>query len=127
MAAVTHLDTHVVLWLYAGLVEEVSGPAQRTIEECPCVVSPMVVLEMRFLHEIGRLHDEPQTVLASLASTIGMQVMDTHLGQLVDVAQDLHWTRDPFDRLITAQARVARASLVTRDRQIRAHYERAVW
>ncbi|MCF7950382.1 MAG: hypothetical protein K9L57_01970 [Spirochaetaceae bacterium] len=37
------------------------------------------------------------------------------------------WTRDPFDRLITAQADIQAASLLTKDGTIRTHYPKAVW
>ena len=42
-------------------------------------------------------------------------------------ALDLDFTRDPFDRLITAQASVAGAALVTKDRSIREAYAPAIW
>ena len=37
------------------------------------------------------------------------------------------WTRDPFDRLIVANAKAAGAPLVTKDEHIRKHYRRAIW
>ena len=37
------------------------------------------------------------------------------------------WTRDPFDRIIVAQAKIRNSALVTRDREIRLHYSKAVW
>jgi PIN domain nuclease of toxin-antitoxin system len=37
------------------------------------------------------------------------------------------WTRDPFDRLITAQAAVGSDVLITKDATITANYPRAVW
>ena len=87
----------------------------------------MAVLELRFLNEIGRLVDDSAAVLRSLATTIGLRVADHPFGSIVENAQDLDWTRDPFDRLITAQAKAADAPLITRDRSIRANYDKAVW
>jgi len=127
MASVVHLDTHVAAWLYAGDTALLSAPAKRAIEDCDCAISPMAVLELRFLTEIGRLLDDADAVIRSLATTIGLHVADEPFGQIVENAYDLDWTRDPFDRLITAQARVAGAPLITRDPSIRAHYGRAVW
>jgi len=37
------------------------------------------------------------------------------------------WARDPFDRIIVAQAALRRAPLITRDADIRADYDRALW
>jgi len=39
----------------------------------------------------------------------------------------LSWTRDPFDRVITAQAATDGSSLITKDEIILHHYENAVW
>ncbi|MEI9811179.1 MAG: hypothetical protein WDO18_00250 [Acidobacteriota bacterium] len=36
------------------------------------------------------------------------------------------WTRDPFDRMIVAQARLAKAHLITRDTIIQTHYPKAI-
>jgi PIN domain nuclease of toxin-antitoxin system len=37
------------------------------------------------------------------------------------------WVRDPFDRLIVANAKAAGAPLVTRDERIHKHYSSALW
>jgi PIN domain nuclease of toxin-antitoxin system len=37
------------------------------------------------------------------------------------------WGRDPFDRLIVAQAKVNEVVLVTKDETIRSNYGLAVW
>jgi PIN domain nuclease of toxin-antitoxin system len=37
------------------------------------------------------------------------------------------WTRDPFDRIITAQDMVSHAPLITKDGAILSHYKRAIW
>jgi PIN domain nuclease of toxin-antitoxin system len=46
---------------------------------------------------------------------------------LVNAAQGLSWTRDPFDRLIAAHAIVADALLLTADETIRKHLPLATW
>jgi PIN domain nuclease of toxin-antitoxin system len=42
-------------------------------------------------------------------------------------ARELRWTRDPFDRLITAQAAIGEDVLLTADESIRARYPHAEW
>jgi PIN domain nuclease of toxin-antitoxin system len=37
------------------------------------------------------------------------------------------WTRDPFDRIIVAQARLRGAPLLTKDRTIQTHHAEAFW
>ena len=39
----------------------------------------------------------------------------------------MKWTRDPFDRLITAQAAVDDSPLLTKDDTIHTYYPKAVW
>ena len=47
--------------------------------------------------------------------------------QVFDQAIDYQWTRDVFDRLITAEADAMGVGLITKDKKILANYERAIW
>jgi len=50
-----YLDTHVVLWLYLRKGDGLSERARQLIEYEPeILISPMVLLELDYLHEIGR-------------------------------------------------------------------------
>ena len=66
-------------------------------------------------------------MLAALRRSIGLQVSDVSLAELVQAAVGLSWTHDPFDRLIAAHAIVADAPLVTADETIRANLPLATW
>ncbi len=79
------------------------------------------------MHEIGRARDSAPTMLAALRQSIGLEVENVSLSGLVDAAMTLSWTRDPFDRLISAHAIVADAPLVTADRTILANLPLATW
>jgi PIN domain nuclease of toxin-antitoxin system len=46
---------------------------------------------------------------------------------VVATALRLDWTRDPFDRLIVAQAIAEDANLATRDRVVRRNFKGAIW
>jgi PIN domain nuclease of toxin-antitoxin system len=127
MDGVTRLDTHVVVWLYTGEIEQLSTAAVVAIEQHPLVVSPMVQLELSYLHEIGRLAIGGADMIADLERRIGLRSSDTALQALVDTAASLTWTRDPFDRLIVADALVAGATLITKDRTIHDHSTIALW
>lgn len=128
MAAVIHLDTHAVIFLYAEGGAAVPAGAARRLERCRALrISPMVRLEMQYLHEIERLVPTPLTVLDALGAALPLAVCDQPFQQVATAAEQEHWTRDPFDRLIVAQARLADAPLLTRDRRIHAHYDRAFW
>jgi PIN domain nuclease of toxin-antitoxin system len=43
-------------------------------------------------------------------------------------AVSIDWVSDPFDRMIVAQAQAnGESNLITADRLIRRHYQKAVW
>lgn len=127
MESLIYLDTHVCAWLFAGLTERLSARGVDLIESRSVLISPMVRLELRLLAEIGRLDVGPGNVIDYLARNVGLRVCDLPFDRVVDQAIGQDWTRDPFDRLIVAQAALRKAMLLTRDRQIAAHYSEAVW
>jgi PIN domain nuclease of toxin-antitoxin system len=86
----------------------------------------MVQLELSYLHEIGRLRVGGADIIADLEHRVGLRRSDLPLDAL-DTAAALTWTRDPFDRLIVADALVAGAALVTKDRSIHDHTSIARW
>ncbi len=108
-------------------MELLSKAAAEAIEHSRLIISPVVDLELQLLHEIGRIAKGPGSIIPALAAEIGMQVSDVPLSRVVLRARELTWTRDPFDRLIVAEALAAGCQLVTRDRLIRRHFAAAVW
>jgi PIN domain nuclease of toxin-antitoxin system len=123
----TFLDTHAVAWLYAGEIERFTDGGRRRIEEDDLVVSPMVELELQYLRETGRLTVDAAGIVDFLARSIGLRVDDEAFPDVVRESLIQSWARDPFDRLIAAQAALRAAPLLTKDRTIRRHYPRAVW
>lgn len=121
------LDTHVVIWLYAGELKSLSKPARVAIERYDLAVSPAVKLELGYLHEIGRLRDGPALILEDLSHRVGLVLRTEDFGRVIEQALSLTWTRDVFDRLIVAHAAIDARRLVSRDRAIRKHYDAAVW
>jgi PIN domain nuclease of toxin-antitoxin system len=122
-----YLDTHVLLWVIQGDWGQLGAAARQTIEDCDLVVSPATVLELELLHEIGRLRASALTVVDTLATDIGLRVCDLPFRTVVEYALKEKWGRDPFDRLIVANAKAAEAPLVTKDARIRRHYSRVIW
>jgi len=86
----------------------------------------MVELEIAYLFEIGKVSYPPNVVLEDLAP-LDLSVSASPFSSVVRVAIGLRWTRDPFDRLIAAQAVADGVPLLTADRRIRAHLDLAVW
>lgn len=122
-----HLDTHVVVWLYTERVDRLPSRVRRSIEREQVGYSPMLALELAYLHEIGRLTDAPEAVLAALAPALELQQSSAPFASVVAQAQQLTWTRDPFDRMIAANAAVDGASLITADAVMLRHAPGAVW
>lgn len=122
-----YLDTHVVVWLYEGLVDNFSVLAKNCLEKNELMISPMVELELQYLFEIKKINQKPKNILAELEQTIGLKVCAQPLATLVTTASTIHWTRDPFDRLIVAAAKNQKTILLTKDRVIKQHYEKALW
>jgi len=122
-----YLDTHVVVWLFSGDTDKISNRALELIEESELLISPMVVLELEFLHEIGRLNYKHNEILSSLEESIGLKVCNFSFATVAKESTKHSWTRDPFDRLIVANAICNSSVLLSRDRKIRENYSKAVW
>jgi PIN domain nuclease of toxin-antitoxin system len=114
-------------WLYEGADRRIPGAVRELIESEEPFVSPIVELELTYLHEVGRVTEPAAAPLGALRRTIGLQIADVSTAALVQAATELTWTRDPFDRLIAAQAVVADAPLITADRTILANLPQATW
>lgn len=127
MAAVVHLDTHVVAWLFAGAVRRLPPAVRRLVERSSLAISPMVELELQYLFEIGRTAQPGRIVAHDLADRIGLAISDSPFPQVVAGAAQLGWTRDPFDRLIVSQSLLDGARLITGDKTIRRHCRTATW
>ena len=119
------LDTHAAVMLWNG--DDFGRRSKDLLERSAIFVSPAVRLELAFLHEIERLKVSADEILGGLTTELGVVQSDDPLAAVVAEAMDLHWTRDPFDRLLVATARLHRAPLVTRDSRILEHFRNAVW
>jgi PIN domain nuclease of toxin-antitoxin system len=127
VAGLIYLDTNVVLWL-AGAPDQLSEHAVQTINSAETLlVSPMVELEVEYLYEVGRIQQPSSAVLGHIRGALNLRTCDRNFGAVARLACAMKWTRDPFDRLITAQAALADDTLLTRDKIIRANYASASW
>lgn len=122
-----YLDTHVAVWLYAGLVERIPARARKLLGESDLLISPMVVLELQYLFEMERVTQPAGVVIASLRKELGMQLCDAPFAQVVEEAARQSWTRDPFDRIIVAHAAFRKSVLLTKDEYIHKQYAQALW
>jgi PIN domain nuclease of toxin-antitoxin system len=113
-----YLDTHVVVWLYAGEIDRFPSSAVKLIEENDLFISPMVLLELQYLNEIDRIKADPMLVYETLGESISLQMCRLEWSKVILGSLSQSWTRDPFDRLIATQAMVRNEFLLTKDRKI---------
>jgi PIN domain nuclease of toxin-antitoxin system len=121
------LDTHLLVWLYAGLVSRIPATVQRRLNREQLALSPFVRLELGYLYEIGRIKAPADAVVDELRARLELVVADVAAASVCEAALAFTWTRDPFDRLLAAHATVSGLTLVTKDESIRRHLPLAWW
>lgn len=120
------LDTHVAIALYEGRTAGLGAAAKRAIDRETVTISPVVLLEIELMHEIGRLRVGARPVSVRLVEDLSIRVATERFSDVAIEALGFGFTRDPFDRLIVAHAALAKAALVTQDAHIRYHYPKAI-
>lgn len=125
---ISYLDTQVATWLAEGKPARLSKKASQQISSSTLLLSPMAVLELQYMFEIGRSLRTARDVQRKLESDLGVIVCQMGLPSIMHTALDESWTRDPFDRIIVANAKANNFSyLISADRLIQQHYPRTVW
>jgi len=122
-----YLDTHAVVYLHLNKPKEFPEKVKEFMNANEWVISPMVQLELEYLHEIGRLKSPSAYVVQNLKRISNLTLCPKPFAQVAKEATSHNWTRDPFDRIIVAQASLSNDILVTRDRNILDNYSKAFW
>jgi PIN domain nuclease of toxin-antitoxin system len=126
--SIAYLDTHVVVWLAAGKVRRISSKARVQIEKSELLLSPMAMLELEYLYELKRIRLPARDIFQKVMHEIGLRLCDLPFTSIATAALDEKWTRDPFDRVIVANAKAnGFAPLLSADEEIRKRYPRTVW
>jgi len=114
------LDTHVFLWLLAE--PERLGSHIHTLEDPgnQLLLSAASSWEIAIKVQLGRLQlpDEPRRYVPDRMRAIGVEPLAVQHGHALAVAALPPLHRDPFDRLLVAQARDLGLRIVTADAQI---------
>src|SRR5579863_1841432 len=125
---VAYLDTHVMTTLAAGKVERLGPKAAQLIRRAELLLSPMALLELEFLYEIGRSRLRARDLFKKVAHETGVQMCELPFSAVVEAGLTEGWTRDPFDRLIVANAKAnGFAWLISSDEKIAKSYPRTAW
>jgi PIN domain nuclease of toxin-antitoxin system len=125
---IAYLDTQALVWLSQGSLDDISPKVARLIQQADLLYSPMVFFELELLYEIKRIKQSARDIQRKVEFELGVRLCDLPFATIAAAALDEKWTRDPFDRLIVANAKAnGFAWLISADESIRQHYPRAVW
>lgn len=121
------LDTHLVLWWMSGEASRISPKALRSLgsKGMEPVVSAVTIWETAIKRRLGKL-DVPDDLLAQLEGA-GVELLPVTPRHADLVASLPLHHRDPFDRLLVAQAMLEGMPLVSDDRSVRSYEIEVVW
>jgi PIN domain nuclease of toxin-antitoxin system len=124
------LDTHVFLWFIAG-APQLSAIARQLIEDPnnEPFLSVGSVWEMAIKVNLGKLTlSQPfDNLIPQQIQLNGIQLPDLHLNHAAVVATLPFHHRDPFDRLLIAQAMVEQIPIVSADTAFDAYGVQRMW
>ena len=124
------LDTCTALWWMAGsdnippdVTAELADPAGRVL------LSDVSVLEMVIKFRLGKLgfKKKPSVLLPNLAKRHGFERLRLGTRAIFQLESMPMHHRDPFDRLLVAQAIVHRLVLVSPDAKLRKYKAPILW
>jgi PIN domain nuclease of toxin-antitoxin system len=107
------LDTNALIWLEQGhpRTQRLLASGQRLY------VSPATLLELQLLVEVGRIRLKTDSVESAIEDSRWV-LDDPPATSWFRRALEIGWTRDPFDRLLVAHARLRGWRLATSDTDI---------
>lgn len=107
------LDTNALIWLAQ---DHRRARPLRNLQRLH--VSPASVLEVQFLVEAGRLRLSAGRSLDAITHDSRWRLDEPPTADWFLAACEFSWTRDPFDRLLAAHARLRRWRLATADDEL---------
>jgi PIN domain nuclease of toxin-antitoxin system len=120
------LDTHAALWFLSG-DERLGENARRHLTDDSNLVllSAAVVWEIAIKRSLGKVA-VPEEYLSLLLGA-GVQTLAISVEHAAAVEDLRQHHRDPFDRMLVAQAAIEGAALVSRDEALRPYDVTLIW
>lgn len=124
------LDTHTFIWLSED-DESLSSTVRELISDIDhsLYLSLVSIWEIQIKFQLGKL-----SLNNSLSETIdlqtsknGIQLLSIELGHILQLGNLPDFHRDPFDRLLIAQAQTESMLFLTRDSKIKQYNVNTVW
>jgi PIN domain nuclease of toxin-antitoxin system len=122
------LDTHAFLW-WCEDAPQLSPKARKAIEGNDCCVSFASFWEIAIKVSVEKLWlpDKPDKYLPEQMSLNGFDQLEITFRQMMRTAR-LPWHhRDPFDRLLIAQALEEEVPMVTRNSMVESYGVTRIW
>ena len=113
------LDTHLLLWALAAPAK-LPAAARTRIEAAEVYVSAASIWEISIKSALGKLEADPQEVLTAIAPA-GFSLLPITGEHAAKVRELPPLHKDPFDRMLVAQAQLEGLTIVTRDSQFQAY------
>lgn len=121
------LDTHVILW-YADASQELPLALRDLIDASECFYSVASLWEIAIKQGLGRLNRDIEiSSYDRLCRLAGFQLLQISPLQLERLKSLPNIHRDPFDRLLVAQAQTEGLVLVTHDRMMPQYPVETIW
>jgi PIN domain nuclease of toxin-antitoxin system len=110
------LDTHLLLWALSSPAK-LSKRARQRIDSSEVYASAASIWEISIKSALGKLEVNPAEVLNGVepAGFNHLPILGAHAAKVVELPP-VH--KDPFDRLLVAQARVEPMILLTNDEML---------
>lgn len=113
------LDTHVLLWAL-GSPSKLSVQIRKQVQAADVYVSAASIWEISIKVGLRKLSADPGTVVAAVGPT-GFEFLPISAEHAAHVAQLPPIHKDPFDRMLIAQASIEPMILLTNDEALRAY------
>jgi len=124
------IDTHVFLWWITN-DPRLSPRAREIIADSANVVflSAASGWEIAIKAKLGRLRlpDEPERFILKQLELNVIEVLPVQMSHALHVYALPYHHRDPFDRLLIAQARLEKVPILTADPQISRYEVEVIW
>jgi PIN domain nuclease of toxin-antitoxin system len=113
------LDTHLLLWAL-GAPSKLSAATRKQIQAAEVFVSAASIWEISIKRSLGKLEADPREIVAAIAPAgfALLPVTGEHAAGIVELPP-VH--RDPFDRMLVAQAQIEPMILLTNDEALRGY------
>lgn len=111
------LDTHIFIW-WNGDLERLSPPTRALCEDKSntLILSLASVWEMQIKSQLGKLtFNQPLPKLIESQQNQGVELLPVTAQHIYALQHLLAHHRDPFDRILIAQAKIEKLLLVTVD------------